>query len=82
MNLFNTTKDAISTLIHGAWWIEVTTHEPDCIYYFGPFDTLEEAELSCAGYVQDLTAEGAQGISTLVKRCHPKAMTIEGANRQ
>lgn len=78
MTLFNTAKNFISDLVHSAWWLEVTTAEPHCIYYFGPFEHSEEAEAAQPGYIQDLESEGAQGISTLLKRCNPKAMTIEG----
>lgn len=79
MTLFNTAKNFLSNFVHSDWWLEVTTTEPHCIYYFGPFDHANEAEEARAGYIQDLESEGAKGISTLVKRCNPKAMTIEGS---
>lgn len=59
----------------GNWWVEVTTNDPNCTYYFGPFSNpLEAADMS-PGYVEDLTQEGAQGISTIIKRCHPTELT-------
>jgi hypothetical protein len=62
------------------WWLEVTTTQPRCTYYFGPFDQAREAEAACPGYLEDLQQEGAAGIETAIKRCNPKLVTIcEGA---
>ncbi|WP_373538830.1 DUF1816 domain-containing protein [Chamaesiphon sp.] len=60
-----------------AWWIEVLTTQPRCIYYFGPFRGAELANLAVSGYVEDLEGEAAQGIKTQVNRCHPARLTIE-----
>jgi len=78
MTFFDTARNFLSDFVHSAWWLEVTTSDPHCTYYFGPFDQAAEAEAASAGYIQDLEEEGAQGISTHVKRCNPKAMTIVG----
>ena len=59
-----------------AWWVEVVTKTPCCTYYFGPFWSAAEAEAALNGYVEDLVQEGAQGISTSVKRCKPGKLTI------
>lgn len=59
-----------------ACWVEVTTKQPECIYYFGPFLTRKEAERAQSGYLEDLENEGAQGISAVVKRCKPEKLTI------
>ncbi len=59
-----------------ACWLEVTTDNPHCIYYFGPFLTKTEAEFEQEGYVEDLKAEGAVGISVTIKRFKPKELTI------
>ncbi len=59
-----------------AWWVEVKTESPACIYYFGPFGSAQEAEELLPGYVEDLQAEGAQNISSVVKRCKPSELTI------
>jgi hypothetical protein len=59
-----------------AWWIEVITESPNCIYYFGPFATLKEAQTAKFGYVEDLEQEGATGIKTAIKRCKPAKLTI------
>lgn len=59
----------------GDWWIEIVTSEPNCVYYFGPFSNLEEASSICPDYIQDLINEGAQNVSTTIKRCHPTELT-------
>lgn len=59
-----------------AWWLEVVTQQPQCTYYFGPFDSSEEALSSQAGYLEDLKEEGATGISVQVKWCKPDVLTI------
>ncbi len=55
-----------------AWWVEVITENPHCTYYFGPFASSGEASRSQAGYLEDLTQEGALNIKAVVKQCRPK----------
>lgn len=79
MKLLNVAKEVVSDFVHSiytAWWVEVTTTEPRCVYYFGPFNSSEAAEIARPGYLEDLEQEGAKGIVTSIKRCKPKAMTI------
>jgi len=52
------------------WWAEIITASPRCIYYFGPFQTYDEARC-LPGYTEDLDSEGAQGIVIIIKRCKP-----------
>jgi Domain of unknown function (DUF1816) len=59
-----------------AWWIEIKTLQPKCIYYFGPFVDRYHASRSISGYVEDLESEFAQGIQTYIKRCKPVELTI------
>jgi Domain of unknown function (DUF1816) len=59
------------------WWVEVFTQEPPCLYYFGAFDTLSEAEDSKHGYVQDLIEEGSKGIKFELQMCQPKRLTVD-----
>jgi hypothetical protein len=59
-----------------AWWIEVTTQSPKCIYYFGPFASSQEAKEELPGYLEDLNHESAEGIQAIVKRCQPSELTI------
>ena len=61
-----------------AWWVEVSTENPDYTYYFGPFSGQDEAEAAKGGYVQDLEQEGAQNIQATVKRTKPNRLTVEG----
>lgn len=58
-----------------SWWVEINTSVPLCTYYFGPFDTQEEARNSRTDYVNDLYQEGARDIVALVKHCQPNRLT-------
>ena len=59
-----------------AWWIEIVTDNPYCRYYFGPFSSEKQAQLSYSGYIEDLKQEKAQILTINIKRCQPKALTI------
>ena len=59
------------------WWIEILTEIPRCLYYFGPFDTKEEACYYQSGYEEDLKGELAQGITIQIKQCSPTILTQE-----
>jgi len=59
-----------------AWWVEIVTENPQCTYYFGPFVSAKEAEVTKAGYLEDLQTEGAQGIRVAIKRCKPGNLTL------
>lgn len=58
------------------YWVEITTKQPHCIYYFGPFSSSGEAKTMQQGYVQDLIEEKASDISVKIKRCLPTKLTI------
>lgn len=63
--------------IHASkWWIELVTRTPECVYYFGPFDSQLEARSHQSGYIEDLQAEGAQISSIQIQRSQPKQLTI------
>jgi hypothetical protein len=62
---------------HLPWWVEVETSVPRCTYYFGPFESYDEAKEHRPGYVQDLHEEGARDIVALVKQCQPDILTID-----
>ena len=64
------------SLVGLAWWVEITTDVPRCLYYFGPFSSVKEAKAHQGGYVSDLEQEGAQTIVVKVKRCKPKNLTV------
>ena len=61
------------------WWIKIKTHSPKCTYFFGPFDSVGEAEGHESGFLEDLNSEGALDISVDILRCHQKLLTIEEA---
>jgi hypothetical protein len=67
-----------------ACWLEITTEQPACTYYFGPFLRSHEAIAAKAGFIEDLLSEGAEIKSVVIKRCRPQNLTIEknpgGAN--
>lgn len=66
----------IFNLLGLAWWVEITTTQPRCIYYFGPFTSAGEAHKAKPGYIEDLEQEGAEDIQATVKRCKPKDLTV------
>lgn len=59
-----------------AWWVEIVTKKPNCTYYFGPFASHREAQLSQLGYIEDLEQERPQLIAIEIKQCQPKELTI------
>ncbi|HEY9726906.1 MAG TPA: DUF1816 domain-containing protein [Chroococcales cyanobacterium] len=59
-----------------AWWVEIVTDKPSCIYYFGPFLSKQEAKLHCPGYIEDLEQEDAVIVSWNIKQYQPKQLTI------
>lgn len=59
-----------------AWWVEVRTENPVCLYYFGPFKSNADAAAHQSGYLEDLSREGATNIQAEIKRCQPKELTV------
>ncbi|HEY9600733.1 DUF1816 domain-containing protein [Allocoleopsis sp.] len=59
-----------------AWWVKIVTKKPDCTYYFGPFASHREAQLSQLGYIEDLEQERPQLIAIEIKQCQPQELTI------
>lgn len=53
---------------NGEWWVEVDTDSPKHTYYFGPYDSREEASNSSNGYIRDLEKKGAKKISINIKQ--------------
>ena len=58
------------------WWIKIQTAIPQCTYYFGPFDSSQEAQTYELGYLEDLTMEQAEGIITEIEQTQPLVLTI------
>jgi Domain of unknown function (DUF1816) len=71
-----TPSSSYSSIDGNCWWVEIVTANPQCIYYFGPFQNPQEAQTMCPGYVEDLQAEGAKKIQALVKYCKPQQLTV------
>ncbi len=60
------------------WWVKITTSEPNCVYYFGPFKNELEAAQAKPGFVEDLQQEGALQIQTSLQNIKkPKELTVE-----
>jgi hypothetical protein len=59
-----------------AYWVEIRTERPACVYYFGPFLSRQSAEAEVPGYREDLESEGAQGLQITVGRMRPTELTI------
>ena len=73
-NFFN----SIFGFFSNSWWVKITTAEPNCIYYFGPFSSEAEALQARPGYIEDLEEEGAERIHTsLQKSAEPEELTID-----
>lgn len=58
------------------WWVKIHTIIPCVTYFFGPFDNLEEAEQNHWGYIEDLMAEKAFGITFEFQKAQPQALTL------
>jgi hypothetical protein len=59
------------------WWVEISTYTPHCLYYFGPFDSQQEAQENQLGYIQDLEEEGALEIKVEITQTQPTTLTQE-----
>jgi len=57
-------------------WLKICTQVPQCIYFFGPFDSRREARDHQGGYLADLIQEGAQGIRVKLQRKEPQVLTL------
>ncbi|MBD0300646.1 MAG: DUF1816 domain-containing protein [Tolypothrix sp. T3-bin4] len=78
-NFLETTEEILISYLEKmgmAWWVEIVTKKPDCKYYFGPFASHREAQLSQLGYIEDLERERPQLIAIEIKQCQPKELTI------
>ena len=77
-NFFDKILGKILGLFARAWWVEISTDLPQCVYYFGPFKKKDDATKAETGYVEDLTQEGATVLQmSVVKRLTPAQLTVE-----
>lgn len=77
--LVENTEEFLTSYLEGigmAWWVEIITIKPDCKYYFGPFASHREAQLSQLGYIEDLERERPKLIAIEIKQCQPEELTI------
>ncbi|MGD1941617.1 MAG: DUF1816 domain-containing protein [Leptolyngbyaceae cyanobacterium] len=78
--MFNTTGIVMlpffSSSAQKPWWVKVHTKTPQCVYFFGPFDSAREAKIHQHGYIEDLVDEGARGVRAVTHRGNPQMLTI------
>jgi Domain of unknown function (DUF1816) len=72
--------EGISNATELAWWTKIYTKDPFCIYYFGPFAQVEEADDSKFGYIEDLENEGAEVVFIKNLQLNPTNLTLEYKN--
>ena len=80
MNLLDLIRNTLPSLLNfrnKQWWIKISTEQPKCIYYFGPFENEQEAQDYSPGYIEDLKSEQAQGIKVAIQLCNPELLTID-----
>ncbi len=74
-------KNTLTTLWENlglATWIKITTADPPCLYYFGPFLSEQEAQEHQPQFLQDLQEEGAEGIEAEILQCpRPEQLTLD-----
>lgn len=58
------------------WWVKIVTEAPHCTYYFGPFNSSIEAQLTQTGYIEDLVQEGARVCSVVIAQDRPQTLTL------
>ena len=61
------------------WWIKIVTDKPLYIYYFGVFESYNEAVKYKDGYIEDLTGEGSKIVNIGIQKCQPRQLTISVA---
>jgi hypothetical protein len=60
-----------------AWWLEVGTLKPLCIYYFGPFESQQETHTAKHGFLRDLENKNVILAFACSKFCQPQQLTID-----
>ncbi len=69
-------KKTVDELIDQDWWVRFQTVIPCVTYFFGPFDSFDEAHSNHRGYLEDLIKEKAEGITFNFQIGAPKSLTI------
>jgi Domain of unknown function (DUF1816) len=73
-------EENVSTSTELMWWTKLYTKNPFCIYYFGPFAKIEDAENSRFGYIEDLEKEGSTIVFLRFLQLNPQNLTVEYKN--
>ncbi|MEO1349419.1 MAG: DUF1816 domain-containing protein [Cyanobacteria bacterium J06635_15] len=61
-----------------AWWVEIVTDAPQCLYYFGPFENEAQAAQAQTGYGGNLEQDAAELLRISVMQCpKPSQMIVE-----
>lgn len=55
------------------WWLKITTINPFCVYYFGPFSSERVARQNLVGYREDLEQEQAKITQVVLNQMVPPA---------
>lgn len=50
------------------WWVEVDTESPNRTYYFGPYQSRDEASNNTSGYIKDMENKGSKNITINLKQ--------------
>lgn len=58
------------------WWIEVRTYQPACTYFFGPFDSRNEAIWHQSGFLEDIQEEQPMGMMINIHQAEPDQLTL------
>ena len=67
---------------HAPCWLKVRTQAPECVYFFGPFNSSREARDHQDGYITDLVREGARDIRVTLQNKEPQVLTlVKGLDR-
>ncbi|MEO0768153.1 MAG: DUF1816 domain-containing protein [Cyanobacteria bacterium J06649_4] len=69
---------SLFSFLSNPWWVKITTEQPNCVYFFGPYDNEAEATQAKPGFIEDLQQEGALQIQTSLHNIpEPSELTIE-----
>ncbi len=68
--------DSLHSEQQSSWWIRITSYSPDGVYYFGPFDSWDEAESKQTEYIETIKYEGAAAIISQIKQCQPQQLPV------
>ena len=65
-----------------AWWAKVETQVPAVTYWFGPFLNRQHLQRALPAFLEDLKAEGPEGLEVTVQRLRRGEPLTEGEVEQ